>query len=292
MLQLVSIRDQLKAHPRRVTDRYLKWCLLGALRDCATVQVRWPYQRPGVPRKPRIADPSRAFMRRAEWMAADLSGVPRDAQSTVLQGDARRLDDWGRLLRDKPASAVITSPPYLNNFDYADATRLELYFWGVATTWSEMVSHVRAEMLIASTQQTRKDRAREAMVSLGSRAPNLASVLRSLTERLEAERIRRARGKEYDRVIGPYFEGMSSVFTNIRESVQPGGYIVFVVGDSAPYGVHVDTPTLLAQLAQELGLEFLDLTTIRHRGTRWLTNGTRHQHPLAERLLTLRRPHF
>ena len=89
--ELVSIRDQLKAHPRRATTRYLKWSLLGALRDCARVQVRWPYQRPAVRRKPRIAEPTRAFLRRAEWMAADLSESSRDSAAIVLRGTP---DDW------------------------------------------------------------------------------------------------------------------------------------------------------------------------------------------------------
>ena len=290
LLKLVGIRNQLQARPRGGTSRYLKWCLLGALRDCATVQVRWPYQRPSVRRQPRIADPVRAFLRRAEWMTTDLSETADCARSTVLRGDARRPGDWARMLRGESASAVITSPPYLNNFDYADATRLELYFWGVATNWSEMVSRVRADMLTATTQQARKRQAAKAMARLGRLAPETASVLKSVVARLEAERTRRARGKEYDRVIGAYFEGMSRVLLNVRECARPGARIVFVVGDSAPYGVHIDTPTLIAQLGQELGLRILELKTIRHRGARWLSNGVRHQHPLAERLFVLLRP--
>lgn len=31
---------------------------------------------------------------------------------------------------DQKANLVITSPPYPNNYDYADATRLEMMFWG------------------------------------------------------------------------------------------------------------------------------------------------------------------
>ena len=288
--KFVSIRDQLKALPRKTTNRYLKWSLLGALRDSATVQVRWPYQRPAVHRRPRIADPVRAFLRRAEWMATDLEEALGHTRSAVLRGDARRSADWVRILGDQRASAVITSPPYLNNFDYADATRLELYFWGVATTWSEMVARVRAGMLTATTQQTRKDRTRKAMTRLGSLAPATTSALAPLIIKLETERHARARGKEYDRVIGPYFEGMTRVLTNVLKSAQRGALIVLVIGDSAPYGVYIDTPALLAQLAQELGFELLELKNIRHRGTRWRNNSTRHQHPLSEQLLVLRRP--
>ncbi len=288
--ELVSIRDQLKAHPRRATTRYLKWSLLGALRDCASVQVRWPYQRPAVRRKPRIAQPVRAFLRRAEWMAADLRESSRESGSIVLRGDARRLGDWVRVLGDEPADAVVTSPPYLNNFDYADATRLELYFWGVARTWSEMVERVRAGMLTASTQQARSAAASESMARVAAIAPHTGSVLESLSSRLEAERRRRPRGKEYDRVIGPYFEGMSRVLVNMRKCVRPGARIALVVGDSAPYGVYIDTPGLLAQLAQELGLRPVNVSTIRHRGARWVNNGVRHQHALSERLVVLCSP--
>ena len=288
--KLVSLRNQLKPRSRQVTGAYLKWCLLGALRDCATVQVRWPYQRPSVERQPRIADPVHAFLRRAKWMASDLHAATSRVKSTVLQGDARSSEDWARMLAGESANAIVTSPPYLNNFDYADATRLELYFWGVATTWSEMVMSVRREMLTASTQQTRKDLAIQSIVRLRARAPHTASIIEPLTERLAAERFRRTRGKEYDRVIGPYFDGMSVVLANVREFTKSGARVVMVVGDSAPYGVHIDTPMLLGELGQELDLELLESQLIRRRGTRWMSNGIRHQHPLAERLLVLRRP--
>jgi hypothetical protein len=34
-------------------------------------------------------------------------------------------------------SIVVTSPPYLNNFDYAEMTRMHLYFWGFASSWGK-----------------------------------------------------------------------------------------------------------------------------------------------------------
>ena len=287
--KLVGIRNELQAHPWQPTSRYLKWCLLGALRDCANVQVRWPYQRPRVARRPRISQPERAFLRRAEWMAEDLHHAS-DSGSQVLQGDARRLDDWKRVLGRRPADAIVTSPPYLNNFDYADATRLELYFWGVARTWSEMVTRVRADMLTATTQQARKAAAEESMERLGAVVPHTAAVVGALTSKLQKERSRRARGKEYDRVIGPYFEGMSRVLTIARRCSRPQARVVLVVGDSAPYGVHVDTPAILAALALELGFELLKLEEIRQRGTRWPLNGTRHQRLLTEQLVVLTTP--
>ena len=287
--KLVGIRNELQTRPRKGTGRYLKWCLLGALRDCANVQVRWPYQRPRVARRPRIAHPDRAFLRRAEWMAEDLQHATNPV-ARVLQGDARRLDHWKRVLGGRTADAIVTSPPYLNNFDYADATRLELYFWGIARTWSEMVTRVRADMLTATTQQARKAAAEESMYRLARMAPHTASTLGAIIDKLQRERTLRVRGKEYDRVIGPYFEGMSRVFKNARRCSRPQARVVIVIGDSAPYGIHVNTPAILAALALELGFQLVGLEEIRQRGTRWLQNGTRHERLLSEQLLVLETP--
>ena len=43
-----------------------------------------------------------------------------------------------------------TSPPYANNYDYADATRLELTFLGEITSWLQ--SHVRRHLIRSCTQ--------------------------------------------------------------------------------------------------------------------------------------------
>jgi len=37
----------------------------------------------------------------------------------------------------------ITSPPYANNYDYADATRLEMTFWGDINGWADLQDNVR-----------------------------------------------------------------------------------------------------------------------------------------------------
>lgn len=58
------------------------------------------------------------------------------------------------LLSEKPAntaSLCITSPPYLNNFDYAEMSRMELYFWGYAGSWREVTHQVRSVMIPNTT---------------------------------------------------------------------------------------------------------------------------------------------
>src|SRR5207253_1941159 len=107
---LLGLRDAIRAEPIEPWQMHLKWCLLGALRDCASVKVGWPYQRPKTPRTPRIVDPSRAFIRRARWMAEDLASAS-EANGHVNIGDSRTQAAWAETLNGVRAQAVLTSPP-------------------------------------------------------------------------------------------------------------------------------------------------------------------------------------
>ncbi len=255
--------------------------------------IGWPYQRPAKERQPRCGDPVDRFRHRAHIIAEDLAAMPSAAAETVsdlgrvVVGDARQRATWNAL-GEGPADGCVSSPPYLNNFDYADATRLELYFWGEVTSWAQMCSTVRAGMVTATTQQSTvgaTQRALSALDQFGSTGVRIAD----LTDQLKAERQARDRGKEYDRVVPDYFAGIAQVLANLADALRPGAPCAWLVGDSAPYGVHIDTPELIGELAVHLGFRVEADILLRHRGRRWTTAGTRHQVELSERLLLFRR---
>ena len=285
---LVGARETLARLDSEPWAVHLKWALLGTLRDVASVKVGWPYQRPSLQRSAPYSDPRIRFCARADMMAADLEDAPESPASRVVQGSSSTPSVWTRAMQEDAARACVTSPPYLNNFDYADATRLEVYFLRQARTWSELCSEIRAEMLVATTQQTRIRVAAEAAERLLV-YPAFAEELTPLAERLAIERTRRGRGKEYDRVLAPYFLGVARVLACMHQHLHPGAICAWIVGDSAPYGVYVDTPRLILSLAAQLGYEPGEDAVLRGRGQRWRTNGTRHQVELSERLITFRR---
>lgn len=289
LAELVGLRDGIRGATSQIWSEYLKWALLATLRDVASVKVGWPYQRPALKRSAPHRDPTKRFLQRVRWMAEDLAVAPAPLGSTVIACDSRESRPWTDGLRGRLADGSIASPPYLNNFDYADATRLELYFWGAARSWKQMCDSVRAGMLVATTQQTRLGVAQAASYQLG-RYPALDRRLGPLIARLRAERERRDRGKEYDRVIAPYFMGLAAVLSNLFDALRPGGRCAWLIGDSAPYGIYIDTPELVGVLAADLGFEVVDDLTVRMRGHRWRTNGVRHRVELAERLITFVRP--
>lgn len=292
--QLLAIRHVIRGLEQEPWAPYLKWALLSTLRDVASVRVGWPYQRPAVGRRAPHTDPVARFLRRAAMMAEDLAALPQakaapgdGTRATVMCGDARDAETWHQHAA-VPADGCVSSPPYLNNFDYADATRLELYFWGDITTWAGMCRDVRSGMIVATTQQSKVQVGRDALEALSSYGA-VGSEIEKLTQCLAVEKKERKRGKEYNQVVPSYFFGISQVLENLSQALRSGAPVVWLVGDSAPYGVYIDTPAIIGRLASEHGLAVEQDMLLRHRGNRWAGNATRHQEKLSERLLLLRR---
>lgn len=284
---LVSLRRGIAAS-QEGTRPYLQCALVGTLRDVASVKVGWPYQQPKVSRKPVHRSALERFMTRVTWITEDLGRLPRGYDARLTQGDSRKSCSWAEALKGAKADACISSPPYLNNYDYADATRLELYFLGIVSTWAELCSEVRSGMVAATTQQSTLGRAEAGWKHL-SGAPNTLREASRLANKLKKERDQRSRGKEYDQMLPAYLGDLFSVLSKVHENLDAGGVVAWVVGDSAPYGVYIDTPDLIARLAEEVGFELCEDKKLRTRGSRWATNGSRHQVKLSERLIVMRR---
>lgn len=291
LLQLVELRGLIARREHWPNFRYLKWALLATLRDVAAVKVGWPYQRPGVARNPRHADALVRFAARVSEMAEDLGVAGMTTfTGTVVNGDSRSELSWRQL--PGTAQACVSSPPYLNNFDYADATRLELYFWGEVTTWRAMCNEVRIEMLTATTQQSSKAEKELALAHLADDTGPVGSKVLSIVNDLA--RVRedgpKVRSKAYDQVVPPYFVAMWQVLENLFTYLDPGSPAIWLIGDSAPYGVYIDTPALIGEFAALVGFEVKEDVVLRRRGGRWASNRNQAQSKLTERALVLRRP--
>ncbi|MGP3962725.1 hypothetical protein ACTWPT_42705 [Nonomuraea sp. 3N208] len=288
LAELTALRDEIKQGSRVKWEPYLRWALLATLRDVAAVKVGWPYQRPAAARKPIHSDPISRFLVRVHWISEDIA-IRSDADaglSRVVAGDSRNPDAWS--LEEQLGQGCISSPPYLNNFDYADATRLELYFWGYASSWAEMCATVRVDMVTATTQQSSAPAAQAAvqqLLQVGTFGDHLTPLIAALKD----ERAARPRGKEYDQVLPDYFAAMAQVLKNLAAAIEPDALSIWLIGDSAPYGVYVDTPALIGKLAEEYGFTVEKDVTMRKRGARWAQNQTRHNIELTERAMLFRR---
>jgi len=139
---------------------------------------------------------------------------------------------------------IVTSPPYLNNFDYAEMTRMLLYFWNIAGSWGDITEKVRKKLIVNTTSALKghKDRQHRHRETLPFKA---REELDGLVEALRARRQMRAGKKQYDYLVYPYFSQMTQVLKECLRCLKPGAPIHVMVADAALYGVHIPTPQLL-----------------------------------------------
>jgi hypothetical protein len=80
-----------------------------------------------------------------------------------------------------------------------------------------------------------------------------------------------------------------AVLKETHRVLMPGGHFCLVLGDSAPYGVHVATDTLIGELAVAVGFRHFDYYELRGRGEKWKENPQRHNVPLREGIVILKK---
>jgi DNA modification methylase len=170
---------------------------------------------------------------------------------------------------DESCSICITSPPYLNNFDYAEMTRMYLYFWRYAGSWSEITERVRSRLIVNTTTvpgALKRDQNRFSETLSESFRSHVQPLIEALREQCRV----RAGKKDYYLLVYPYFAQIQSVFRELRRVLRSGSPLHLVIGDAALYGVHIQTHLLLGELLQENGFEVLKIDRLRNRGDRWV----------------------
>lgn len=279
LTNLLRMRDAVLALPTDEPTSELAWLafvsIIRASSPAGTAQ--WQYVLPKKT-KSRVAEPVSAFEAAGETFATDmetrrflLGDAPSEAH--LLTADARTLDG----VPDAWADAVLTSPPYANNYDYADALRLEQIVLGDIQGWSDL-RPLRNVLLRSATQNIGSWSADEA---LGS--PFMAPIIEEfLPVYDELAEVRKTKGghKPYHAMLAGYFFDNAKVFHALRLKTAPGAKVCYVVGDSAPYGVHAPVERWLGELAVAAGFSSWAFSKVRDRNTKW--KNRKHTHPLHE----------
>lgn len=259
--------------------------ITSVLRECSFVgTAQWQYVLPNQ-RKQRVLDPAVSLQRRLVQMIEDRSafdGAGRESTARLVQGDARALGQHV----DGSFDLMLTSPPYPNNYDYADATRLEQTFWGEVDSWADLHAAVRQYLVRSSSQHTAKDKLQlEVLLA----APELEPIREPITRVCaELSEVRESKGgkKTYHTMVAAYFIDMARTLNASRGVMGPDSTLCWVIGDSAPYGVHVPADAWLAQLGEAAGFTRPRFEKLRDRNIKW--KNRKHTVPLLEGRLWMR----
>lgn len=281
--QLYALRDAYHSRASHFDPEISKllWLALTAiLRSCSFVgTAQWQYVLPNK-RKSKSSAPFPAFEQKISDMLEDMHFLQKTnclSEAKVLLHDARLIPEG---IPRNSIDLVITSPPYPNNYDYADATRLEMTFWGEIRGWCDLQDVVRQFLIRSCSQHATAEKLQLENLLADPSVESIRQELSNVCSELAEVRKTKGGKKAYHTMIAAYFCDLAKVFQALRPVCKTGGTVCLVIGDSAPYGVHVPVDVWLGKLALAAGFKSCSFEKIRDRNIKW--KNRKHDVPLCE----------
>lgn len=278
--QLDALRRAVEEANDGTWQAELTWLVLASLlrKVSHANTAQWQYVLPSKV-KAKVIPPMKAFDDTVSMFAHDMRLVQwheRGPNPELIEGDARTCAQ----VPDGKIDLVLTSPPYPNNYDYADSTRLEMSFFKEITGWGDLQDVVRRHLVRSCSQHTPEKKINLATVLedpvLGPILDELVPVCKQLSE------IRLTKGgkKTYHLMVACYFQDLAHVWHSLRRVCGSPSRVCFVIGDSAPYGIYVPVIQWFEKLALSAGFEKVSFKQTRERNIKW--KNRKHRVPLCE----------
>lgn len=273
-LELLFFREEIETYDQPIRD-FLMLGLLSILESVSNTSKDGQFLRLVQKKLPPTREALRAALAQ---MIHDLSEMrmfglwPKtNARSVILHADAREMCLPAKYRGT--VSAVITSPPYLNRYDYSRTYALELCLLSVKSH-KEMVD-VRHSLLRSHVESKEHQ-------GKGVNLPALVEILKEVRSKpLNNERL--------PIMIQGYFEDMNLVIRNISEYLKPGGRAALVVANAQFNGENVPTDLLLCELAENHGLATESILITRYKGNSSQQMAIYGRRPVRETILFWRK---
>lgn len=239
----------------------------------------WQYVLPRKVKKEPI-NPYTAFFKQVEMMEQDMlyfQIAAKKQRAVILTDDARECTK----IKDNSVDLIITSPPYANNYDYADATRLEMSFLGEIQNWGELQGKVRNHLIRSCSQHVSAEKNELKLILADDNLYPIIDELQVVCHKLEEERHLHGGRKNYHLMVAAYFSDLARTWASLRRICKSGANVCFVIGNSAPYGVLVPADQWLGKLALSVGFKSYHFEKTRDRNVKWKI-ARKHKIPLHE----------
>jgi len=192
---------------------------------------------------------STQFEHYCKMMEDDLETTPFvDGLSRVECADSRRMS---RVDKKRRFDLCVTSPPYLNSFDYSDVYRPELFLAGHVANNEELM-RIRLKTVRSHLQASWKAPVKE---TFGVIYAKVIEEMKTREEKLWNQRI--------PEMIQAYFEDMEGLLSTLATRANASALLKVVVSTSAYGGVVVPVDFILAEIAETVGWEMKDVLVMR-----------------------------
>lgn len=224
-----GVRDFLRCGFSHVLKTASYWLMKSSKPTRDKQKVANGVPNPVAPLRRHLAKMERANLRFWETLP---EAMRKSSAVDVQAGDARKLP-W----RAGSVDLVVTSPPYVTSYEYADLHELtSLWLGGLADL------AVTKDQFIGSSAARGRGEA-EARSEIGGK---IVAALREQSQ-AKAEETRQ------------YFLDMEDVFRELRRVLKPGGALCNVIGNTSLKGVEVLNAEVHAEILVGLGFELVDV---------------------------------
>lgn len=181
---------------------------------------------------------------------SDIQEKPIQAKSNILKGDCRNILQTSNDLNN--FKLCVTSPPYLNTFDYTDIYRPEL-FLGKFIKGSQELYDLRLET-VRSHVQAKWDRP-----TLNDFGLLYAQTMKHINENKQ-----NLMHKNIPMMIQAYFEDMQNILKLLKAKASKDAQVWFVVSNSAYAGLEVPVDLIIGDIASKAGWYLKEIGVLRH----------------------------
>jgi DNA modification methylase len=283
---LVAMRDTYNEIADNSFESEILWLAITAILRLASHAgtAQWQYIQPNKKKK-NTADPRAAISQKLSEIVHDMRLFNEKnitAQAEILNHDARE----SLQIYKNTFDILITSPPYPNNYDYADATRFEMIFWNEIKGWSDLQAKVRNGLIRSCSQHSAAEKLNLNTILHDPLLMPICGEITAVCKELEQVRLDHGGKKTYHTMIAAYYLDLAKVFVALRQLMKENSIVCFVIGDSAPYGVYAPADIWLGKLALAAGFTSWSFEKTRDRNIKW--KNRKHRVPLKEGRLWIR----
>ena len=192
-----------------------------------------------------------ALATRVHSVKVDLERAPLNGVDAKISNiDSRSLSQ--RNLGSEKFRLCVTSPPYLNSFDYSDVYRPELFLGKFVRDNNEL----RAIRLNTVRSHLQVSWSKPAYADFGEHYVATVSELQDRIEGLWDSRI--------PQMIQAYFEDMRRIIARLKSMAAPEASMWIVVSTSAYAGIEIPVDYIIADIASQEGWAPREVRTIRY----------------------------
>jgi DNA modification methylase len=188
------------------------------------------------------------FKENCDFIYEDLKDTQISKVATILEGDVR---EKLKTVKGK-FKLCVTSPPYLNSFDYSDIYRPELFLCKYVSNNNNLgklrLSTLRSHMQI-NWELPKKSK-------FGSIYQNCFNELLERKKLLWNNRI--------PIMIQAYFEDIEKLLIDLKKKAQKSAQLWIVVSTSAYAGIEIPVDLIIADISARNGWELEAINTIRY----------------------------